>query len=181
MTRHIIRPETPDDIAPIAKLHRAAFGPDEPIPQLVERLRALSAALPTLSFVACEAAGPVVGHVMLSHAWLDAPDRLIDILVLSPLGVATHAQRNGVGTALLAHAVTEAARTPAPILILEGDPGYYGPRGFEPATALGLRAPSLRIPDRAMQLVRLPGYRAGMTGSLVYRDLWWDLDCVGLR
>lgn len=39
-----------------------------------------------LSFVA-ELRGQVVGHVQLSKSWLDAPKRLVEVLVLSPLGV----------------------------------------------------------------------------------------------
>ena len=118
---------------------------------------------------------------MLSHGWLDAPQQMIDILVLSPLGIAKAAQGNGIGTALLAHAAAAARRTPAPILFLEGNPAYYGPRGFEPSKPCGIRSPSLRIPEPALQMLRLPAYRPEMTGTLVYRDLWWELDCVGLR
>ncbi|MCD2261072.1 hypothetical protein, partial [Psychroserpens luteolus] len=90
-------------------------------------------------------------------------------------------QRKGVGTALVAHAIQEAGRTTAPILLLEGNPAFYGPRGCAPSGAYGIRRPSLRIPERALQVVRLPSYTPEMTGTLVYRELWWDLDCVGLR
>ena len=176
-----IRREHPADVEPIAQVHQKAFGPDEPISALVARLRQLDAPLATVSLVAADDAGSIQGHVMLSHAWLDAPDRLIDILVLSPLGVAPDAQRKGIGTALLQKAIKEAQATSAPILILEGNPKFYGPRGFEPSKPLGIRAPSLRIPERALQVVRLPSYDKAISGSLVYRDLWWELDCVGLR
>ncbi len=177
----LIRPETPDDATAIAALHRDAFGPDHVAPALVDRLRHLDAPLPTCGFVACTASDDLVGHVMLSHNWLDAPARLVDVLVLSPLGVAKRAQRRGVGTALLRRAGEEAGRTGAPLLFLEGSPAYYGARGFEASKPLGLRAPSLRIPEAALQVARLPVYEPGMTGTLVYRELWWDLDCVRLR
>jgi len=32
-----------------------------------------------------------------------------------------------------------------------------------------------------LQMKRLPSYDPSMTGTLIYRDLWWELDCVGLR
>lgn len=176
-----IRAETPDDVAAIDDLHRVAFGPAEPIPALVDQLRRLEAPLPTLSYVACDSTGSVVGHVMLSHSWLDAPERLIDLLVLSPLGVAPDAQGQGIGTALVQRALAAAGETTAPLVMLEGDPRYYGPRGFTPAANLRIRRPSLRIPEAALQAVRLPAYRPEMTGTLVYRELWWALDCVGLR
>ena len=178
---YTIRPERAGDEAEIADVHRLAFGPSEPIPQLVQRLRSLNAPLPTISFVACDANGAILGHVMMSHGWIDAPQNMIDILILSPLGVTPEAQKRGVGTALLSKATETAKQTAAPILALEGNPAYYGSRGFEPAKSYNIRRPSLRIPEQALQIVRLPSYTPEIMGSLVYRDLWWELDCVGLR
>jgi putative acetyltransferase len=37
------------------------------------------------------------------------------------------------------------------------------------------------MPDAAFQAVRLPAYQAWMTGTLVYPDIFWRLDAVGLR
>jgi len=178
---YAIRAEHSRDTNDIAALHRAAFGEDDPVPALVEGLRRVAAPLPTLSFVAVDPTGRIIGHVMLSHGWLDAPDRLVDVLVLSPLAVLPEAQRRGVGTALLAHAVAEAGRTAAPLLCLEGSPTYYGKRGFEPAHLYDIGAPSRRIPRAALQIVRLAAFDPAMTGTIVYRDVFWEHDCVGLR
>lgn len=123
----------------------------------------------------------VVGHVGLSHAWLDARSELLDILVLSPLSVAPDRQRAGVGAALLAAAVTEATRLGAPVVVLEGDPGYYARHGWQPASSYGIEAPSPRIPRPAFQVVALPGHEPWMTGRVVYRDVWWEHDATGLR
>ena len=172
-----IRPETPNDHAAIRMVHRDAFGPDEPIPALVDGLRALTTKLPTISLVATTA-GKVAGHVMLSHGWLDAPRQIIDVYVLSPLGVATEHHRQGIGKALIKSAINAAT---TPLVFLEGNPKYYAPRGFEKASDLGFRTPSLRIPDPAFQVYKCDGYTADMTGTLVYPDIFWQLDCVGLR
>jgi len=172
-----IRHETPSDHAAIRMVHHDAFGPQEPIDKLVDGLRNLSANLPTLSLVAT-VDDAVTGHVMLSHGWLDAPKQLIDVYVLSPLGVASAHQRQGVGKALISAAI-DAATTP--LVFLEGNPKYYGPRGFEKASDSGFRAPSLRIPDPAFQVYKRDGYTPDMTGTLVYPDVFWQLDCVGLR
>jgi hypothetical protein len=50
-----------------------------------------------------------------------------------------------------------------PLVFLEGAPGYYSRFGFEPGAAHGFRKPSLRIPDAAFQVLRLPTYESWMT------------------
>jgi Predicted acetyltransferase len=175
-----IRPERPDDRQHIREIHALAFGPGEPVPDLVDALRSAPAPLAARSFVATDG-DRILGHVMLSASRLDAPRRIVDVWVLSPLGVRPEAQRRGIGTRLVAYAIEAAAGTDVPLVFLEGSPDYYGSRGFERASALGFRSPSLRIPDPAFQVVRLPAYEPWMTGTLVYSDTFWALDCVGLR
>ncbi|MFC7644080.1 GNAT family N-acetyltransferase [Streptosporangium lutulentum] len=105
----------------------------------------------------------------------------MDILVLSPLGVLPEFQRRGVGTRLVEHALAAADQRGAPLVFLEGSPHYYGERGFERADAVGFRSPSLRIPAPAFQVARLSAHEPWMTGTLVYSEPFWALDCVGLR
>jgi putative acetyltransferase len=57
----------------------------------------------------------------------------------------------------------------------------YSRLGFLPGKPLGFRKPSIRIPDGAFQAVILPSFEPWMTGTLVYAEPFWDLDCVGLR
>lgn len=176
-----IRPERAADAAAVSELHTAAFGDDGLVSRLVDTLRAAPAALAPLSFVGC-VGETVAGHVLLSASRLDAPARLVDVYVLSPLGVLPRFQRRGIGGALIRHALAEAtAAASAPLVFLEGNPAYYGRRGFERADALGFRAPSLRIPPPAFQVARMPSYEPWMTGTLVYSEPFWALDCVGLR
>jgi putative acetyltransferase len=174
-----IRLEKGADHAEVLSLHERAFD-DARIPVLVSALRTAPAALRPISLVA-EVAGRVAGHVLLSAGRLDAPRRLADVYVLSPLGVLPEFHRTGTGTALVEHALEAARHAAAPLVFLEGSPAYYGSRGFSGAVALGFRAPSLRIPDAAFQVAVLPAYEPWMTGTLVYSAPFWDLDCVGLR
>lgn len=180
MSRYMIRTERDEDHRAVAELQARAFGEGDPVPELVDLLRTARAPVSPMSFVA-EADGRVVGHVMLSASRLDAPPRLVDVFVLAPLGVLPEWQNRGVGTRLVAHALDAAGNTDVPLVFLEGSPRYYGPRGFERADTLGFRAPSLRIPPPAFQVRRLPAYEPWMTGTLVYSDPFWALDCVGLR
>ncbi|HVV10323.1 N-acetyltransferase [Amycolatopsis sp.] len=143
-------------------------------------VRATERALAPISLVA-EGEQGVTGHVLLSHSLLDAPRRLVDVYVLSPLAVSPAHQRTGIGTRLIERALAEAEGTAAPLVFLEGSPVYYGKRGFERADTLGFRSPSLRIPPPAFQVRRLSCWEPWMTGTLVYAAAFWDLDCVGLR
>jgi putative acetyltransferase len=123
----------------------------------------------------------LAGHVQLSRGWVDAPERLVDVVILSPLGVLPAHQRHGVGRALCAAALAQARQLDAPAVFLEGDPAYYSRLGWEPGRAHGFAPPSTRIPDAGFQVVVLPGWQSWMTGALVYNDTFWAFDCVGLR
>lgn len=175
-----IRPETDNDHAAVHAVHLRAFG-EEHVAALADALRAAPAPLPPLGFVAEDSEEGIVGHVLLSASRLDAPSRLVDVYVLSPLGVLPEFQRQGVGAQLIRTALSAAEAKGLPLVFLEGSPTYYATRGFERADELGFRSPSLRIPPPAFQVARLPAYQPWMTGTLVYADTFWALDCVGLR
>jgi putative acetyltransferase len=172
----LIREERPEDAAAVADVQRRAFGAQGPvIAAIIEELRPLG----VLSLVATRSGG-VAGHVMFTRSLLDAPRRLVDVLVLSPLGVAPEHQHHGVGAALVRRGLDLLAATGEPLVFLEGDPAYYRRFGFVPGD-LGFRKPSLRIPDAAFQVFRLPAYQPWMTGTLVYAETFWRHDAVGLR
>ena len=175
-----VRPESTDEQTVVRDVVRRAFGDEDRVPDLVDALRDSWAWVDGLSLVAV-VDDEVVGHVLLTRALLDAPHRLVDVLVLSPLSVAPEHQRQGVGAALVRAAAEHAEAHGSPLLFLEGDPAYYRRRGFEAAGTLDFRRPSTRIPEEAFQVMRLATYSPDLTGTLVYPDAFWRLDCVGLR
>ena len=93
-----IREETDDDHDEVRRVVAKAFG-GERVPALLDALRE-SVAWLGLSFVA-EERGEVVGHVCYTRGWLDAPDKLVEVLVLSPLSVRPDRQRTGIGSMLV--------------------------------------------------------------------------------
>ena len=123
----------------------------------------------------------VVGHVGLSHGWLDARRELVDVLILSPLSVRPDRHGEGIGTDLVAAAIGRAEGLAAPAVFLEGSPGYYGRRGFQRAGRWGFEAPSRRTPEPAFQVALLSGHVGWMVGRVVYHDVWWEHDRAGLR
>ena len=171
--QYTIRTETHDDYAAIDAINFAAFDDDPDMPKMVQDLRVQFTLLPTQSLVAEDADGTLIGHVMMSYAQVDGEKKLIDVMVLSPLAVLPDHQNQGVGTALLSHAIKAADDLGAPLLFLEGHHKYYGERGFENAMELGFRRPSLRIPEKAFQVAKLSRYTPDMTGTLVYKDVHW--------
>jgi putative acetyltransferase len=175
-----LRAERPDDLIAIRDVVGRAFSEQDVVPDLVDALRESAAWIEGLSFVA-EVGGRVVGHVLLTRGLLDARTRLVDVLVLSPLAVLPVMQGQGIGRALVRHALAAAEARGEPAVFLEGSPAYYPQFGFMPGEPLGFRRPSLRIPEPAFQVATTPAYQPWMTGTLVYPDVFWRLDCVGLR
>lgn len=174
-----LRPVTDGDRDAVARVVREAFGDEGQL--VAELVTALEAADKARHALVAEVDGEVVGHVQLNHSWLDTRRQLVDVLVLSPLSVLPAHQGNGIGRELLAAAVGTARASGCPALFLEGDPGFYGRHGFEPASNRGFVRPSTRIPEPAFQVVVLPTHEDWMTGGLIYCEPFWALDCVGLR
>jgi putative acetyltransferase len=172
----IIRPQRDVDAPAVRRVLIDSFG-EARVADLAAALRARPDRGP--AFVAED--DEIIGHVQLSRSWVDAARQLVDVLVLSPLAVTPRRQKQGIGTALVAAALSAAGALATPLVFLEGDPDYYARLGWQPAGAHGFIAPSARIPDAAFQVVLLPGWQSWMTGALVYNDTFWALDCVGLR
>lgn len=148
---------------------------------LVAALRNSLVEEPGLSLVAVESDGRVVGHAMFTRSLVDAPARLVDVQVLSPVGVVSDKQRRGIGKALIRRGLDVLTERNVPLVFLEGSPDYYQQFGFIPGRERGFRRPSLRVPEAAFQVRLLPAYEPWMTGTLVYRQAFWDHDAVGLR
>ena len=160
----MIRTATPDDNDAILAVHRAAFGDDD-VPHLVEELWASEWYVPELAFVA-EEDGRVVGHVM--NTWNSVEGSNAPVLQLSPLGVLPEYQGRGHGSALV-RASLDAVRTRGePLLLVEGNPKYYGRFGFVRADELGLLPPPEALHDWAFQVAVLDPSADLPQGRVVY-------------
>lgn len=165
-----VRPEVRADERAIAVVHRLAFGREDEA-KLVETLRGTDSWLPELSLVALRG-GKVVGHLLITLVDLvpatgaeDGPGRAL--LALAPLAVRPDNQGRGVGGGLVEAAVRRASVRAEPVVVVVGDPGFYGRFGFVAASTMGITAPP-PVPDDALQLRRLPGFRSARAGTIRY-------------
>lgn len=160
-----IRPEADADHAAIRSVVGAAFG-SRVEPDLVEAIRASDRFVPELSLVA-EIDGEIVGHVLVSYVDLE-PDS-VRVLQVAPLAVAPAHQRRGVGGALMRKALRLAEERGAPLVLVEGDPGYYGRFGFRRSDEAGIEAPA-NVSPQYLMVRTLRAHDPSIRGRLVYPE-----------
>jgi putative acetyltransferase len=130
-----IRPEEPHDWPEIHALIEAAFG-QKAEADLVQRLRADGDLI--LSLTAED--GKPVGHVAFSRLALpDAPS--MRACALAPLAVLPQRQRQGIGSALVREGVKRLMQEDMDLVLVLGEPSYYGRFGFTADLAKRLRTP----------------------------------------
>jgi len=153
------RSSTIDDRAAIGALNSAAF-PDEDLLPLVGELLELPRV--TRSLVAT-IEGQVVGHALFTLCEVD--DARYTAALLGPLAVAPPQQRRGVGSALIRAGFKALEGDDVPVVLVLGDPAYYGRFGFEPESAI---TPPYPLPAewngawRSLRLGQDSGPRSGM-------------------
>lgn len=132
----IIRRETPEDHSTVHAIHVEAFGRDLES-RILTALRKDEAWLPELSLVAVEG-DRVVGHVVCTTGSVDGRPGAVG---LGPIAVDPAYQGAGTGR-LLVHAVLSAADAlGVAMVVLVGDPKFYGRCGFVSAETFGVEPP----------------------------------------
>jgi putative acetyltransferase len=157
----IIRLETVEDIPGIRNVIRAAFGRSGES-DLVEGLRRSGALI--VSAVALSD-GRVVGHVAFSGVTVGRSGRAVG---LAPVAVTPNCQGNGVGSALIRWGLEECGRLGHKVVIVLGDPGYYGRFGFATASRFGIECPFSVPAEEFMVLELSVGAASGICGMVRY-------------
>jgi putative acetyltransferase len=130
-----IRPEEPQDWPEIRALVEAAFG-SKAEADLVQRLREGGDLVLSL---AADDGGPV-GHIAFSRLALpETPSARA--CALAPLAVSPQRQRQGIGSALVREGLMRLAQGGMDLVLVLGEPDYYGRFGFAPDLAKRLMTP----------------------------------------
>jgi putative acetyltransferase len=116
--------------------------------------------------VVAEQDGEIAGHVLAAPGRLDGTTTAV--AGVAPVCVGTASQGGGVGSALIGALVHTAEERQWPLLVLLGDPAYYGRFGFEPAGTLGVSYAPVGAGNPHFQARRLPGYTAVLRGEFSY-------------
>jgi len=120
---------------------------------LVREIREKRYYIPQLDLVV-EEEGAIIGHFMLSK--LPISNKFEDdILMLSPVSVAIHKQRQGVGTYMLQEGIKLATKMGYKGIIVEGDYRYYRRFGFKTSTAFGIYASKKNLPPSEDNLMAM--------------------------
>lgn len=160
-----VRAETPDDYDDIRRIVDEAFG-DTITSAIVDAIRASDRFVPELSLVAVSE-GQSLGHVISSYVDLLVPGTR-RVLCVGPVAVVPLHQRQGIGTKLMQETIRIADERGEPLLLLEGNPAYYGKFGFARADEQGIEAPPEARHPKYFMLRRLRAYDSTLQGRAVY-------------
>lgn len=117
-----------------------------------------------LAFTARDEAGRLVGTVRLWNVSCGESGRAA--LLLGPLAVDPAVKGAGIGSALMRHAVREAARRGHGAVLLVGDAPYYARFGFSAGKTGALSMPGPYERHRFLALELVPGALNGASGTL---------------
>ena len=123
------------DLDGIRELHLSAFGEDERelVSQLAIDLFSEKTTPPTISLVV-ESDRQVVGQIAFSPVFSE-DDSVFLGHILAPLGVRPEFQRRGIGSLLVRSGLEQVAALGASVLLVYGDPAYYGRFGCAASVA----------------------------------------------
>jgi predicted N-acetyltransferase YhbS len=156
----VIRLELPSDITARESLLTKAFGASR-FRKTSERLRAGRLPADGLAFTATCPKGKVIGTVRL---WNIIAGSAGSSLLLGPLAVDASMRGQGVGKALMKHAIATAKMQGYESILLVGDAPFYGKFGFSAEHTRNLHLPGPVIRERFLGVDLVPEALDGAEG-----------------
>lgn len=163
----LVREVKTEDREQIFALLEAAFGQKDE-GDIVEWLWREEAV--TLERVA-EHGGVVVGYIAYSAVQTDPPIDGLQ-LGLAPLAVAPAHQQQGFGTALVKETLSVCRDLGAGLIVVLGEPSYYGRFGFKPASSRNMRWDALDAGD-AFQLIADDSVKGDTARTIRYHPAFY--------
>ena len=156
----MIRTETAADTAARERLLDRAFGKTRRR-KTSERVREGRLPSEGLAFIAVDEKGRLVGTIRM---WDVVAGSAGHALLLGPLAVDCRQQGNGIGAALMRHAMAEAKMLGHTAIILVGDAPYYARFGFTGTLVADLHLPGPVDRARFLGIELIPGALDGAEG-----------------
>lgn len=167
----LIRDEREADHAAVFSLNATAF-PTDAEARLVDALR--TRAHPTISLVAEDEEGIVVGHILFSPVTLrEHPDRFL--MGLAPMAVLPERQRSGIGSALVQAGLKSCATLGVGAVVVLGHPDYYPKFGFVPSVGFGVVS-TYDVPPEFFMALELKHCSLDGGGTVVYHAAFNELE-----
>ncbi len=166
MTGFEISESRTTDIADIDALYPEAF-PDEDLRALV---RTLLEDTPEAFSLVATIESELAGHIAFTACKVTGGEA--PVALLGPLAVAPARHRCGIGTALLRAGVERLRASGASLVLVLGDPAYYGRLGFDVERAV---APPFALPEawrEAWRSMALDSAALRPSGTLIVPPPW---------
>ena len=137
---------------------------------LVEEIRSKKYYIPELEFVMLDENDDVIGYAMFSGFHIEGKYE-DELLLLSPVAVKTELQRQHISKDLIEYGFVKAKEMGYKVVMVEGNPLNYNPRGFVTSADYGIIAGAsvgLPAPECLMVKELVEGALEGMSGSVEY-------------
>ena len=119
------------DLDSILKVIETAFS-DEENKVIINLVQELSREVtsPSIKFLVAEVDNQVIGYVSFSPILLKSDSSIVGY-ILAPLAVSPEHQKQGVGSNLIKSGIDMITKDGVGVLLVYGDPAYYGRFGFK--------------------------------------------------
>ena len=122
--------------------------------RLVEEIRSKRYYIPELDLVMVNGEDEIIGYAMFSRFHIEGKYE-DELLILTPVAVKTELQRQHISKELLEYGFKKAKAQGYRVILVEGDPRNYNPRGFVTSAEHGIVAgPKIHLPHVSCLMVK---------------------------
>ena len=130
------------------------FKEGKTVRRLVEEIRSKKYYVTELELIMVNEDDDIIGYSMFSRFHLEG-NYENELLILTPVAVKTEFQRQHISKELLEHGFKKAKELGFTIILVEGNPRNYNPRGFVTSADHGIVAgPDIHLPQVSCLMVK---------------------------